>query len=399
MPRTYTGVQARAANLWQSDAQIHIGHGPFQCGKSASMIDGFVMGALMRGGTYILGAPTLDQANDVLVKHIVGNHPDALRKSPPGGELHVGDVVFQIRAGKTKGSHSKIKGKTLQGAFLDEITDIDHEFYNQILGRCSQGVPGKVVATCNPDGAEHWVKKDLVDKAETDPDIEEYGFTIDDNPTLSEKFKDGLKKRYTGVWLRRYYYGEWVSAEGAIYPTVGQCVAPTPKGTPRAVWLAGDWGDADPTHFVRVEEHEDGVRYISQEWRWDNDAGHLDEAEKAQGILSKLGHGTLTAIHVDPSAIGLLTALDRATPVPVSGAENAVVTGIQQTRAMFELGRLKIDKDKCPETYRELLQYRWTESTMKGANTTPDHDGSHAPDAVRYHVASTLRADWYAEDW
>ena len=353
----------------------------------------------MRGGEYLLASKTLDQVNSTLVKHIVGNHPNALRKGYPGGYLYVGDVSFRIHAGGTKGADEGLKGRELQGAFLDELTNLQKDYYDQTLSRCSEGAPGKIVCCTNPDGPTHWVKE-IIDSAADDPDIEEYSMTIDSNPSLTEKFKEGLRKRYTGVWLERYYFGRWAAAEGAIYPMISQCVAKPPDGPPRAVWLAGDWGDSDPTHFVRIEEHSDRVRYITREWRWGNEAGYIDDGEKARLILDQLGAGPITGIHVDPSAISIIEELRRRTPAPVKGAVNDVMTGLQQTRAMFDLGRLKIDGDACPETYNELAMYRWRESTMAGANTQPDHEFSHSADAVRYHCASTLREDWFfSEEW
>lgn len=398
MARRYTGIQSRAANLWQSDAQVHIASGPFQCGKTASMIDGFLTGALIRGGVYIIAAPTLDQANSTIVRHIQDNHPDAARKGAPGGTLELGGVEFQIRAGRTKGSHEKIKGKSLSGAFLDEITEIDPEFYRQAIGRCSLGVPGKLVATCNPDAPSHWVKTDIIDKADTDADTEHYAFTIDDNPALSEKFKAGLRKRYTGVWLDRYYYGKWVAAEGGVYPIVGQCAGKPPEGSePYAVYIGADFGNRDPTHAVRIEAHERGVFYATREWRRSmDDGGHLTDEQKAKGILGELARGPVNGIWVDPSALGFIESLRRFTAIPVHGAPNSVTEGIQQVNALLELGRLKIDPEKCPETWREMNGYRWGANTI--GETRPDHENSHSADAIRYFAAGVLRQEWWNSD-
>lgn len=354
----------------------------------------------MRGGEYLLASKTLDQVNSTLVKHIVGNHPNALRKGYPGGYLYVGDVSFRIHAGGTKGADEGLKGRELQGAFLDELTNLQKDYYDQTLSRCSEGAPGKIVCCTNPDGPTHWVKE-IIDSAADDPDIEEYSMTIDSNPSLTEKFKEGLRKRYTGVWYDRFYLGKWASAEGLVWPTAHDCVGHAPKGEPRAVWLACDYGNEDPTVALRIEEYEDGVRYAVGEWRWAHEmGGHMTDEEKADAILAHLGHGPITSIAVDPSALAFRMALERRTPVPVIAAPNAVLDGLQQVSAAFELGRMIIDKDKCPALYGELLSYAWDPRALEGGRTAPLHANSHGPDALRYHWASTMLAAWYGDgDW
>ena len=43
-------------------------------------------------------------------------------------------------------------------------------------------------------------------------------FLIDDNPFLSKDYVESLKQEYTGVFYERFILGNWVAAEGCIYP-------------------------------------------------------------------------------------------------------------------------------------------------------------------------------------
>ena len=401
MARIYRGAQERLFNLWQRPAETVVAHGPFRAGKTSAALDGWLMYVLMRGGLFLMASPKLKQVQHALTAQIRESVPGVVTRGGLGGEISMNGGAEG--GGSTILCHSAAAGfegilsLTLNGVFLDEASNMEKTFYDTCVSRCLT-TNGKVVLTTNPDGPGHWIKEHILDVADGER-YEDHSFTIDDNPALDGAQKERLKRTLTGVWLRRNYYGEWVNAEGAVYPTAGDCVGKPPEGsTPVAVWLGGDFGDTDPTHFIRIEEHEGGKRYITREWRWArSDGGHKTNDEKAQGILAKLGGGEIHAIYVDPSAAGLIETMKRYTPVPVLGAENAVLTGIQQTQAMFELGKLLIDKESCPATYADLVRYAWDAKAMLRGMTKPEHEFSHGADAVRYFCASTLAEEWWQD--
>lgn len=111
-------------------------------------------------------------------------------------------------------SEGKIRGMTLKGVYIDELTLIPEDFYLMALSRLS--VAGaKLIATTNPDSPEHYVKKKIIDNGEID--LACHKFLIDDNVMLDEEYKQNLKKEYTGVFYKRFIDGEFVAAEGLIY--------------------------------------------------------------------------------------------------------------------------------------------------------------------------------------
>lgn len=112
-------------------------------------------------------------------------------------------------------SEAKIRGLTLQAAYIDELTLCSYEFFGMLLSRLS--LPNaKLLATTNPDAPQHWVKKDFIDRA-VDLSLRTWQFLLDDNTTLESEYKDNLKKEYTGVYYDRFVLGKWVAAEGIIY--------------------------------------------------------------------------------------------------------------------------------------------------------------------------------------
>lgn len=117
-------------------------------------------------------------------------------------------------------AESKIRGMTLAGAYVDELTQIPEDFYKMLLSRLSVK-NAKLYATTNPDTPTHWVKINIIDNEEIDKSV--WNFTLDDNEILkkeNEEYFEQLKKEYQsmgGVFYQRFILGLWVLAEGLIY--------------------------------------------------------------------------------------------------------------------------------------------------------------------------------------
>lgn len=117
-------------------------------------------------------------------------------------------------------AESKIRGMTLAGAYVDELTQIPFEFYSMLLSRLS--VKGaKLYATTNPDSPTHWVKEMIIDNDEIEKAI--WTFSFDDNEILkreNEDYFNNLKQQYQsmgGVYFKRFILGLWCVSEGLIY--------------------------------------------------------------------------------------------------------------------------------------------------------------------------------------
>lgn len=112
-------------------------------------------------------------------------------------------------------SESKIRGMTLMGVYVDELTQIPQDFYLMALSRLSE--KGAVfLATTNPDHPKHYVKTEIIDNDLLDKQV--IKFLLDDNIFLDETYKENLKKEYTGVFYQRFILGDFVRAEGIIFP-------------------------------------------------------------------------------------------------------------------------------------------------------------------------------------
>lgn len=153
-----------------------------------------------------------------LLQDLVGEKNFTYSISQKSGKLF-GRTIWLEGANDDR-AESKIRGMTLAGAYIDEMTQIPEDFYKMLLSRLSVK-NAKLYATTNPDTPNHWVKLDIVDNEEIEKQV--WTFTLDDNVILrneNQEYFDNLKKEYLsmgGVFYQRFILGMWVLAEGLIY--------------------------------------------------------------------------------------------------------------------------------------------------------------------------------------
>lgn len=123
-----------------------------------------------------------------------------------------GQQVFILGA-DNEAHVNRLRGVSIKYCYGDEITTWNQGVFEMLKSRLDK--PYSVFdGTCNPDNPRHWFKQFL----DSDADIFQQAYTIDDNPYLDPAFVENLKKEYAGTVLYdRYIRGLWVAAEGAIY--------------------------------------------------------------------------------------------------------------------------------------------------------------------------------------
>ena len=123
-----------------------------------------------------------------------------------------GEKVFCIGADNKK-QVDRLRGSTIKYCYGDEVTTWNKEVFELLKSRLR--TPESLFdGTCNPEGQNHWFKKFL----DSDADIYQQAYVIDDNPYLPEQFVSDLKHEYEGtIYYDRYILGRWTAAEGIIY--------------------------------------------------------------------------------------------------------------------------------------------------------------------------------------
>lgn len=198
--------------------RMNILNGSVRSGKTwiSLVLWAFWILTMPRDRAYLMAAKTITSLKrnclDLLVS-LVGEANFSYSLSLKEGCLF-GRKIFLEGASDAR-SEGKIRGMTLSGAYLDELTLFSEEFFVMLLSRLSDP-NAKLFATTNPDNPRHFIKHKYIDRAgELDLLVEE--FLIDDNEFLPDEYIEGLKKEYTGVFYERFILGRWVAAEGVIY--------------------------------------------------------------------------------------------------------------------------------------------------------------------------------------
>lgn len=305
---------------------------------------------------------------------------------------------FYLFGGRDESSYMLIQGITLAGVLLDEVALMPRSFVEQALARCS--VPGaKLWFNCNPDGPEHWFRKEWLLKAEEHKALHLH-FTMDDNPALDEETRQRYRTMYSGVFYERYILGRWVMSEGLIYDmmdptanTYDDSSAPPSLHFAGIRTIACDYGTTNPCVFLDVYDY-DGTVYVDREYRWDSREEHRQKTDEeyADAMAAFMGQ-TQCAIIADPSAASFIAALRRR-GMYVIPADNEVLDGIRRTSVLIGRRKLMIHKG-CAGLLDEMGTYLWDEKACAHGDERPLKERDHGPDALRYFVNSL--PDWRFE--
>nr|WP_225955425.1 PBSX family phage terminase large subunit [Kibdelosporangium phytohabitans] len=397
-------------SILDAEASINVWEGSIRSGKTVASIVRWLM--------YVRTAPAgplaiIGKTRDTVARNVLDVIADlapgaiAFNRGAPTCRI-LGRLVHVVGANDAK-SEGKIRGLTLAGAYVDEITLLPEAFWNQLLARLS--VPGaKLFGTTNPDSPAHWFKKNFLAKEHTEPDLglKSWHFVLDDNPGIPEEKKRQYKAQYVGLWFKRFILGQWVAAEGAIYDLLDDTVhcRPAPsKDRWLAVWIALDYGTSNPTHagLIVLATDDAGTPglYVVSEWEHDGRAkGQLTDAaiskrlaEWAQQELADVGLEPVVAL--DPSAASLRTQM-RADGWPgLRSADNRVETGIRNTASLFGGRRLYVDAEQCPVLWEQLCGYVWDDEALAKGEEKPKKENDHGCDMLRYGVQAA-RGVWRA---
>lgn len=306
----------------------------------------------------------------------------------------LGRRVFVMGANDVK-AENVIRGLTVLGAYVDEVTVVPENFFVQLLGRMSP--PGaKLFGTTNPDSPAHWLKTKYFDRMGQGLDgWRTWHFTLDDNPTLDPAYVRAIKQEFTGLWYKRFVQGLWVQAEGAIYQTWDADVHVVDEVPPllRLPGLGVDYGTTNATRGELIGVSADPERpglYVTAEWAPSrmSDPGY---SRSLRTWLSKQA-GTPEWIYLDPAAASLSLQLNLDGLLNVTTATNDVLPGIRTVDALLSTRLLHVSRS-CVELIKEFPGYVWDpKATLRGLDV-PLKTNDHALDALRYAVHST-RSLW-----
>lgn len=257
-------------------------------------------------------------------------------------------------------AESKIRGMTLTGVYIDELTLIPQSFYYMALSRLSTK-GAKLFATTNPDSPLNYVYTEIVLNEGIDRRVTK--FHITDNPYLDPDYVEELAKEYRGVFYQRYFLGEWVLAEGLVYPMFdNSCKAENKPRQYTKYCLSMDYGIQNPTAIL-LWGYYGGVWYLVREYYHsgrDTNEQKTDEQyyEELCRLSPAVPKGEKLDLIIDPSATSFIALCRQKGSYRVLKADNSVIEGIQHVASALSTGMIKICEN-CTHTIQEFGLYSW----------------------------------------
>ena len=378
------------------DRRIVLADGAIRSGKTVAMILSFLLWSLtcFQGRDFIMAGVT----SGALARNVLSPMLSMLETlgipyewKRGEGKVIIGRNSYYLFGADKDNAQDKLQGMTAAGAYADEAALFPRSFVDQMIGRCS--VEGsRIFLNCNPNGAYHFLKTDFIDRAD-EIGMYRLHFTMDDNLTLSPAIRKSYARSFSGVFYRQYILGEWVSAEGAVYPMwddVENTFDESERGEEEQPFrdmrrfCAVDYGTVNPCVFLDVRD--DGRTFwIMREYYWDSTARRRQktDAEYADDLYAFLDGDRNTQIIVDPSAASFKAEL-RKRGFRVLDAKNDVREGIATTAVLIGNRKVQAERNHCPSLMREIHGYTWDEKARQKGEERPVKEHDHAMDAIRY---------------
>jgi len=379
-------------SVLDSNARINIWHGSVRSGKTVLSLIRWIMyitNFQNASGAFVMVGKTERTLYRNILYPLIEVFQSQVNVARGSAEAVIFGVRVLLVGANDERAEQKIRGGTFAGAYCDEITLYPESFFRMLLSRLSVK-DAKLFGTTNPDNPSHWLYKDFITNDEL-VNKKVFHYRIDDNPHLTDEYKDALKNEYTGLWYRRFYLGEWVSGHGAIYDMFDRhthIFTNTAQIGRNLRFVAVDYGIQNPCVFLLFNKHGD-TYHVLKEYYWNGrETGRQKTDNEYVDDLKKwLAGEPISYIIVDPSATSFIVSLKKA-GFQVKLAKNSVMEGIQFVAKCFTENKLFIN-EKCENTKRELESYVWDEKASNRGIEQPVKFNDHCVDTVRYGVYTT----------
>jgi PBSX family phage terminase large subunit len=404
------GVKAHAfiTNPIRDDARINILTGSVRSSKTWAMIpkvlalcgDGL---DVPRGGLKVMVGASKDSVYDNVLRdlfEIIG--PAAYHYNRQSGDLRLFGTPWKVLGANDERSERYVRGKTLAAAYVDEITVLPESFFRQLDFRLSVD-NARLYGTTNPDSPFHWLFTGFIDNKEINEKgaglVRTLHFTLEDNPTLSEVYKQSIRKAHSGVFYQRFVEGKWVLAEGLIFRDCWHDLENTfedadmPPGllvNYMARYIGVDCGAVNPQVYLDILD-DGNVLWVIREYYHDSKKEQCQKSDSQYGddLEEFVGEYKQDCqVIIDPSAESFsLECRNRGWLV--LDADNSVFGGLRRLDEMFSRRLVRIHRRNCPNLLRERATYVWNPKKTDKGKEEPLKKNDHCIDTLRY-VAKTV---------
>jgi PBSX family phage terminase large subunit len=379
--------------LYHSTAFINVADGAVRSGKTHTALRRFAKYAIEGppGDLGIFARTERTARSNVVFPMIAMNPPRTIHYVQGSGELYVFGRRCWVIGVNDMRAEEKVRGMTLAGGYMNEVALYPQIVFDQAIAR-SISIPGaQFFADCNPDSPFHWLNTQYLEAGHPKNYLKRWRFQLADNPILPPENVEMLKALYGpgSLFYRRNIDGEWVVAEGAIYPQIdirpggAHVVEELPAAFDKVI-AAIDYGTATVTTFLLIGRYL-GTWYVIKEYYHDAEATGTQktDAEFSADFRAFIAGWAPAAIEVDPSAASFKKQLRSEGVRRVNDAENEVIDGIRLVSTALTATKLKIHQS-CQNTIRELAGYVWDRRAQERGEDQPVKKYDHTADALRY---------------
>lgn len=294
------------------------------------------------------------------------NHSDKFYKFPSGGIINF--LAFD-NLGKAHGGRRDI-------LYLNEANHLNYNIVEQLMSRTRE----KIFIDYNPTNA-FWVHSQLM--AKESEKLILIKSTYKDNQFLEQSIIDFIESRRgdgNNNYWRVYGLGELGKAEGLIFDNVeGRIFTSEELKRFDRIFEGIDWGFAtDPFVFVQC--------YYNRKHR----ALYIFNEIYKVGLTNELAIKEVKSLHVSGSEIvadseepkSIYEFQDAGLPViKARKGAGSISYGLKKLQGLL---KIYIDAQRCPNTYREFINYSYEQDKNGELKSMyPDKD-NHTIDAIRY---------------
>ena len=397
MKRAWSEGQKAVFRLGAARDPYHLIYGVPDSGKTSAAIGAFVLWSLSFTQE-LFGFVTRDykQAHKVIVREVAQfctetRIPFRLGKGRNRNSLFIGGNEYMLFSANNVSQASAIQSYSMAGMFVDEVVNVPEPIVEQIEERVRAVERAKLWMTANPGHPAHWFKREFVDRAESK------GMTLmelhfDDNPTVTEAFKQRMAASQGGLYQRRFL-GRWAAVHGEIYKRYEHPAAAPPMREATAWYVSVDPAETGTSHALLIGEFE-GAWWICDEWVYNGSQQMLTRQEQAREIarwLRGFGIESPALVICDYPNGDLSEQLASMLNCHVMPAiKRDPFDGIELTQYALSQGYLRLSH-KVPKLLTEMGNYVWDEKAANQGIDRPLKLRDHGCDAMRYFV------EWLAE--
>jgi len=311
-------------------------------------------------------------------------------------------IKIYVKGAGKNGDEKKIQGITLLAWYADELATYSKLFFDMTLTRLSLKNSFSIW-TLNPESPSHWLKKWLDKEDHPDKFIKTYKYTLDDNLSLDENYKNQLKTSFSGHFYDRMVLGKWAVGEGLIF-NVDKINFLTEEELNNKFlhiskflyedYVSIDFGTTNYTAFLHIRKLIPQDIYLDPDKNNETYAEYyvLEEYYKNKRSPSQyvadlkefIKDKDIKSIIIDPASAHFRQEVLVAGIKNLLKAKNDVKKGILLTQRFIENGNVFISL-KCKELKDELHGYSWDEKKID----TPIKVNDHACDTLRYGIFTT----------